>query len=230
MACVFTVVVADEELIFAEALTQLIASDPELRALPPVSEVRQLAEVIAGSEPDLAIISTSLGAAIATGTFPQRPYNLGATRVLLIAAETRIVEVSDALRAGAAGWVAKSASSDELLEAVRRVASGDVFVPEGVLASVVRNLVDESMPRATESQALATLTSREREVLGWMVAGLNRDQISQRLFVSPNTVRTHMQNLLRKLDVHSSLAAAAYGRRHGIRVPEPDVDQFAASR
>jgi DNA-binding NarL/FixJ family response regulator len=228
VSCVFTVVVADEELIFAEALTALLANAPELDVLPPVSDAEHLVEVIAGAEPDLAIIGASLGAAM-SGVHRRRPYHLGATRVLVVADEARIDDISDALRAGAAGWVAKSASSGELLDAARRVAAGDVFVPEGVLASVVRNLVDDGMSRTTESQALASLTTREREVLGWMVAGLNREEISHRLYLSPNTVRTHMQNLLRKLDVHSSLAAAAYGRRHGVRAPEIDIGQFAAT-
>jgi DNA-binding NarL/FixJ family response regulator len=229
VSCVFTVVVADEELIFAEALTALLANAPELDVLPPVSDAGHLVEVITGAQPNLAIIGATLGAAITSGGHRRHPYHLGATRVLVVADEARIDDISDALRAGAAGWVAKSASSGELLDAARRVAAGDVYVPEGVLAPVVRNLVDDGMSRTTESQALASLTTREREVLGWMVAGLNRDEISHRLFLSPNTVRTHMQNLLRKLDVHSSLAAAAYGRRHGIRAPEADIGQFAAA-
>ena len=74
-----------------------------------------------------------------------------------------------------------------------------------------------------DGDPVARLTVREREVLGLLVAGLDRSAIGAPLFLSPNTVRTHIQNVLRKLEVHSSIEAVGLALRHGVRPPTPDT-------
>jgi DNA-binding NarL/FixJ family response regulator len=211
----FTVVVADGERVFADALTSLLESDADLRVLPALSSPAELDRVVADERPDVAIVSSSLGSCNGSTTVPAWAGRGDGTRVLLVGSDSHLEDVTRALQYGASGWLAKDASADELLRAVRAVARGDVHLPPGLLSSVVRVLAESGQPRNVRD-ALAGLTNREHEVLGCMVEGLKRDEIATRLFLSPNTVRTHMQNVLRKLDVHSSLAAAAYARRYGV--------------
>jgi DNA-binding NarL/FixJ family response regulator len=163
----------------------------------------------------VAIVSTTLASCGSAAPVPAWAGRGDGTRVLLVGPDAPLEDVTKALQYGASGWVAKDASAGELLRAVRTVARGDVHLPPGLLSAVVRVLAETGQPRSVRD-ALAGLTSREHEVLGCMVDGLKRDEIAARLFLSPNTVRTHMQNVLRKLDVHSSLAAAAYARRYGV--------------
>jgi DNA-binding NarL/FixJ family response regulator len=213
---VFTVLVADEELIFAEALTSLLQGDGELRVLPAVSTAKDLGQTVTREAPDVVIVGSTLGSSDGSVDVPRWARRESSPRVLMVGGDTRVEHVSKALQSGASGWVAKDASSHELLDAVHAVAAGEVHLPAGVLTPVVRNLADSREARHGAPSPLEALTHREREVLDCMVDGLNREQMSKELFLSPNTVRTHMQNVLRKLDVHSSLAAAAYARRHGI--------------
>jgi DNA-binding NarL/FixJ family response regulator len=210
-----TVVVADDERVFAEALTSLLGSDAELRVLPALSSLEEVEQVVAAEAPDVAILSNTLGSKDGATPVPSWAGTKGATRVLLVGADKDVEVVSHAMQSGASGWVAKNASADELVRAVRTVARGDVHLPPDLITSVVRVLADSGQVRGGR-RGLDALTHREREVLGCMVRGLNRDEIARSLFLSPNTVRTHMQHVLRKLGVHSSIAAAAYARQYGV--------------
>ncbi|WP_405663441.1 response regulator transcription factor [Streptomyces sp. NBC_01166] len=121
-----------------------------------------------------------------------------------------------ALQAGASGWVAKDCSLQRLLAVIRGVLRDETHLPAALLTGVLRELTAARKHRTESEQLVESLTPREREVLRCMVAGLGRKAVAERLFLSPHTVRTHMQNVLGKLGVHSTLAAVALARRAGV--------------
>jgi DNA-binding NarL/FixJ family response regulator len=134
---------------------------------------------------------------------------------------------TEAVRAGATGFVAKDAPVDELLIAIRAALAGESWLPRQLLGGVLRllqgGIPGNSPPSRPEIGPVGRLTAREREVLALLVAGFDRSAIGARLFLSPNTVRTHVQNVLRKLEVHSSIEAVGLALRHGVRPPPPDT-------
>ncbi|MYX23051.1 response regulator transcription factor, partial [Streptomyces sp. SID8380] len=121
-----------------------------------------------------------------------------------------------ALQAGASGWVAKDCSLSRLLTVVRGVLRDETHLPPALLTGVLRELTAARRHRTESERLVESLTPREREVLRCMVAGLGRKAVADRLYLSPHTVRTHMQNVLGKLGVHSTLAAVALARRAGV--------------
>ncbi|GAA3635723.1 LuxR C-terminal-related transcriptional regulator [Streptomyces iranensis] len=121
-----------------------------------------------------------------------------------------------ALQAGASGWVAKDCSLVRLLAVIRGVLREETHLPPALLTGVLRELTAARKHRTESERLVESLTPREREVLRCMVAGLGRKAVAERLFLSPHTVRTHMQNVLGKLGVHSTLAAVALARRAGV--------------
>ena len=121
-----------------------------------------------------------------------------------------------ALQAGASGWVAKDCSLQRLLAVIRGVLRDETHLPPALLTGVLRELTAARKHRTESERLVESLTPREREVLRCMVAGLGRKAVAERLFLSPHTVRTHMQNVLGKLGVHSTLAAVALARRAGV--------------
>ncbi|GHH87387.1 LuxR C-terminal-related transcriptional regulator [Streptomyces capitiformicae] len=121
-----------------------------------------------------------------------------------------------ALQAGASGWVAKDCSLSRLLTVIRGVLRDETHLPPALLTGVLRELTAARKHRTESERLVESLTPREREVLRCMVAGLGRKAVAERLFLSPHTVRTHMQNVLGKLGVHSTLAAVALARRAGV--------------
>ena len=134
-----------------------------------------------------------------------------------------------ALHAGATGWVAKESSLARLLAVVRGVLRDETHLPPALLTGVIRELTTARRDRTESERLVDTLTPREKQILRCMVAGLGRQAVAERLYLSPHTVRTHMQNVLGKLGVHSTLAAVAVARRAGVSPAEPVVPPSIAS-
>ena len=138
------------------------------------------------------------------------------TRPVVLAERDDPVRAARALQAGAWGWVAKDCSLSRLLAVVRGVLRDETHLPPALLTGVLRELTAARRHRTESERLVESLTPREQEVLRCMVAGLGRKAVAERLFLSPHTVRTHMQNVLGKLGVHSTLAAVALARRAGV--------------
>jgi DNA-binding NarL/FixJ family response regulator len=136
-------------------------------------------------------------------------------RVLILSASGEQDDVLDAVKAGATGYLVKSASRTELVEAVTRVARGDtVFTPglAGLVLGEYRRLSDA--PAAAEETP--QLTERETEVLRLVAKGLSYKQIAERLVLSHRTVQNHVQNTLRKLQMHNRVQLARYAIEQGL--------------
>jgi DNA-binding NarL/FixJ family response regulator len=136
------------------------------------------------------------------------------TRILVLSASGEHADVLDAVKAGAAGYLVKSASAEELLAAVRRVAEGfPVFTPglAGLVLGEYRRLAAEP-----EGDSVPALTERETEVLRLVAKGLTARQIGERLVVSHRTVESHVQNTLRKLQLHNRAQLVRYALEQGL--------------
>jgi DNA-binding NarL/FixJ family response regulator len=148
-----------------------------------------------------------------------------AIRTVVLAERDDPRRAAHALQAGASGWVAKDCSLSRLLAVTRGVLRDETHLPPALLTGVLRELTAARRHRTESERLVESLTPREQEVLRCMVAGLGRKAVADRLYLSPHTVRTHMQNVLGKLGVHSTLAAVALARKAGI----PPVDGQGAS-
>ena len=140
------------------------------------------------------------------------------TRVLVLSASGEHVDVLEAVKAGASGYLVKSASVDELADAVRRTAEGDtVFTPglAGLVLGEYRRMAAAPEPDTPQ------LTERETEVLRLVAKGRTARQIADRLVISHRTVENHVQSTLRKLQLHNRVELARYAIEHGLDV-EPD--------
>ncbi|MFI6443366.1 LuxR C-terminal-related transcriptional regulator [Kitasatospora sp. NPDC050543] len=142
-------------------------------------------------------------------------------RAIVLAAADDPRRAARAFHAGAGGWVAKESSLSRLMAVVRGVLRDETHLPPALLTGVIRELTNARRDRTESERLVDTLTPREKQVLRCMVAGLGRQAVAERLYLSPHTVRTHMQNVLGKLGVHSTLAAVAVARRAGVGPAEP---------
>ncbi len=137
-------------------------------------------------------------------------------RVIVLATADDPHRAVRALQAGAGGWVAKESSLGRLMAVIRGVMRDETHLPPTLLTGVIRELTAARRDRTESERLVDSLTPREKQVLRCMVAGLGRQAVADRLYLSPHTVRTHMQNVLGKLGVHSTLAAVALARRAGV--------------
>lgn len=136
-------------------------------------------------------------------------------RVLILSASGEQADVLEAVKAGATGYLVKSASRDELLAAVRRVAAGDTVFTAGLAGLVLGEFRRMSGP-TTAGPATPELTERETEVLKMVAKGMSYRQIAERLVLSHRTVQNHVQNTLRKLQMHNRVELTRYAIAQGL--------------
>jgi len=139
--------------------------------------------------------------------------------VVLLADHTDATRLAACLRWGVRGWVLRSSSMDDLLEAIREADAGGTWIPPRELTRVLGELVWSSPADDPFQVLMGSLTRREREVLSCLVEGLDRPAVAVRLRLSTNTVRTHVQSILAKLGVNSCVAAVALVRRTSTTTP-----------
>ncbi|HEX5088283.1 MAG TPA: response regulator transcription factor [Nocardioides sp.] len=142
-------------------------------------------------------------------------------RVLILSASGEQQDVLDAVKAGATGYLVKSASRKELLDAVRRVAHGDTVFTPGLAGLVLGEYRRLSEPAADPGRP--TLTERETEVLRMVAKGMSYKQIADRLVLSHRTVQNHVQNTLRKLQMHNRVELTRYAIAQGLDADEDDA-------
>lgn len=238
------VLVADAHRVFAESLAAALAAEPDVDVLPAGSgqaALRSLERAAAEGRrfdvflvdadldrdvPAAAAVPAPVQAVAGNGSSTGAPGGISLTarvrsahpqtRTVVLAARDDPARAAAALQAGAYGWVAKDSSLSRLLAVIRGVLRGETHLPPALLTGVLRELTAAREHRTESEQLVESLTPREHEVLRCMVAGLGRKAVAERLYLSPHTVRTHMQNVLGKLGVHSTLAAVALARRAGV--------------
>jgi DNA-binding NarL/FixJ family response regulator len=180
-------------------------------------EGRQAIRIAAATRPDVVVLDLQLpdisGVEVIDGLIGLMP----GIRVLMLSASGEQQSVLDAVKAGAAGYLIKSAAPEEFLEAVRRTAAGDtVFTPglAGLVLGEYRRLA--AVPDPAEDGGTPRLTERETEVLRLVAKGLSYKQIAERLGLSHRTVQNHVQNTLGKLQLHNRVELTRYAIEQGL--------------
>jgi DNA-binding NarL/FixJ family response regulator len=172
--------------------------------------------LLVGRHIDIVLLDSELpeGLYLAAELAHAQPTGPQPIRVIMLGTELEATRVVAALRAGVAGWVPKDDSIEHLFEAIQGAMRGEIWLPAAAVGPVLRLLLrQESQREASQKHPLASLTPREREVLSYLVEGLGRREVGERMHLSANTIRSHLQNLMGKLKVHSTLEAVAIARQ-----------------
>jgi len=212
--------VVDDYVSFAEALACRLDIEPGLTA-SAVTTIEQTRSALTERRFDVVLLDVELdgtdGIEFADEALSDHPD----MRIVVVTAgrdESRIIE---AVQIGVSGWVLKDEPIEHLLSVVWGALRGETWIPPRLLTYVLTELKSTQSERAEQAARLATLSPREKQILGCLAAGMSADAIAGQLFLSRNTIRTHVHNMLKKLHVHSALAAVALARRAGLSVPDP---------
>jgi two-component system NarL family response regulator len=213
-----SILIVDDHMLFAEALQLRLRKERDLQPVCIATSADEALTSAAKEPPDVAILDYRLGRDNGADLAAHLLGLVGNCQVIMLSETTEISEVLQALRNGARGWLAKTTDVEDVVRAVCGVVRGDAFLSPSLLGGVLSALATHSAE--PEVNPLSALTTRERQVLACLVEGLTRSEIAARLFISTNTARTHNQNLLAKLDAHSTLEAVSIALRHGIRASD----------
>ena len=209
------VVVVDDHTLVRQGIVGLLASQSDIDVVGQAGDAREAMEVIASVAPDVVLMDIAMPGQSGLDATREIRDRFPAVQVLVVTIHDREDYLFQALRAGAAGYVLKGAEVQDLLEAVRTVQRGEVYL----FPSVTKKLVADYLRRSQAGEDRTTydgLSDREREILGLIAQGLTTNAIAATLFLSPHTVQSHRDHIMTKLDLHSKAALIKYAIAHGL--------------
>lgn len=209
-----SVMVVDDHPIWRDAVARDLADDGfnVVATADGVASARRRAAVV---KPDVVVMDMRLGDGDGVEATMEVLEVSPSTRVLVLSASDERDDVLEAVKAGATGYLVKSASKAELADAVRATAAGRaVFTPS--LAGLVLGEYRRIAQTSDSGPAVPSLTDRETEVLRFVAKGLSAKQIAERLSLSHRTVENHVQATFRKLQVANRVEATRYAIEHGL--------------
>ncbi|MBB5960532.1 DNA-binding NarL/FixJ family response regulator [Saccharothrix tamanrassetensis] len=212
-----SVMVVDDHPLWRDGVARDLA-ERGFEVVATASDAASAVRIARAVRPDVVLMDLNLGGPSGVEATTMITGSLDGTRVLVLSASGEHDDVLEAVKAGASGYLVKSASAEELVEAVNRTAAGDAVFTAG-LAGLV--LGEYRRMAATPDEDKPQLTDRETEVLRLVAKGLTARQIANRLVISHRTVENHVQSTLRKLQLHNRVELARYAIEHGLDV-EPE--------
>jgi DNA-binding NarL/FixJ family response regulator len=216
-----SVAVVDDQPLARGGLRTIIDSEPDLVVVGEAADGQQALRLVAATAPDVVVMDLRMP--VMDGIEATRRVLAGhpGIRVLVLTTFDDDELVQDALRAGAAGFLLKDASPEQLVHAIRMVHGGHtVLAPEITRAVVARSVTAGGpAPRAGSAALLARLTEREREIMTLLAGGLSNRQIASRLVVTEGTVKTHVSNILGKTERTSRVHLVSLAYESGLVQP-----------
>jgi DNA-binding NarL/FixJ family response regulator len=207
------VLIADQQRTFADALATRLDDEDDIQVVGAVQVEAPGPWLIAGKSIDVMVLDGDLPGGAANRLCAEISGRREPMRVVTLSSSSEPDRIVAAIRAGSDSWVRKDQSLEDLLRVIRGAAHGESWLPPSETGNVVRLLLQEQDRHREKERQLATLTPRERAVLACLAEGAeHRVAVAQQLHLSVNTVRTHLQNLMAKLGVHSALEAVALMR------------------
>lgn len=219
------VLLAEEQGLFRSALRVALGSEPGLHVVAETVDVETTVATSLRLRPDLVLLAANLAPdASLAGTCRRLQEVDPPPAVLVVTDDDDHALLLQLLDGGAIGYVTRDSRLSDLVHSVNAALRGEACVPRRMLGGLLKELINRRRVADAATERINRLSQREREVLAELAAGRDGDAIAAHLFISPQTVRTHIQNVLAKLEVHSRLEAANLAREHGLVSEERGVD------
>lgn len=213
MAEKIRVFLTDDHAIVRQGIRALLATEPDIEVVGEAADGREAVRGIAATEPDVVLMDLMMPEMDGIEAIQQVRARQPRARILVLTSFQSDDKVFPAIKAGALGYLLKDSSPDDLLRAIRQVHRGESSLHPMIARRVLQEL---SRPVGGESALPEPLTARELEVLQQVARGLSNQQIAERLVISEATVRTHVSNILGKLQLASRTQVALYALREGL--------------
>ncbi len=212
-----TILIIDDHPLFREGLKAIIERDNRFEVVGEAGNGREGLRLAKELKPDLALVDMSLPDQSGIQLTRELKNASLKTRIMIITMHSKVDYIVKAFRAGATGYVVKESASERLLQGMDTVLKGEYFMDSSVSHKVVKKLMQfpEKGAKITDA-SYDTLTPREQEIMVLLAEGLSSKEIAEKLFISPKTVDNHRTNILRKLNLHSTIELIRYAAKVGI--------------
>ncbi len=212
-----TVLIADDQAMVRAGLRLILEAEDDIVVIAEASNGEEGVRLARREKPDVVLMDVRMPVMDGLEATRQITEQVEGTRVIVLTTFDLDDYVYGSLRNGASGFLLKDADGDQLVEAVRVIASGDALIAP----SVTKRLISEFAlrPESAVIEGLDELTEREIEVLGLVAKGLSNVEIAEALFVSETTVKTHVSHILAKLQLRDRVQAVVAAYESGLATP-----------
>lgn len=210
------VLIVEDHAILAGALAEVLSGESGITVGGTVSTAADAVSAAVNQRPNVALVAYRLpgvGGLAAAGMIRSAAPGVA---VVFHTADDKESALLDAIDAGATGFLTRSASSEQIIEAVRRAARGEVLIPAALFAKAIARQRESARQAHERARLFASFTRRELEILHLLADGLDTATMADRLEIADHTVEWHVRHVIEKLDVHSKLQAVLAAARRGI--------------
>jgi DNA-binding NarL/FixJ family response regulator len=221
------ILLVDDHALFRVGMRQILEREPDLEVVAEAEDSRTAFEAAQATLPDIILLDLSIPAPGGIETTQRIKREVPSTGIIALAVDEDEDQLFDAIKAGAAAFILKDISPDDLVTIIRRVNSGEYLINDKVFSrpAVASRVLKEFRELAVYGQEaapiFAPLSPREVEILDNIAKGMTNKQVAYALSISEQTVKNHMSSILRKLSVNDRTQAVVYAMKQGwIRIPE----------
>lgn len=210
-------VIADDQALFREGLRLLLSRDGSIEVVGEAVNEVQLIEIVRTLQPDILLLNFHMPGVDGLDAALFIKQTSPVTKVLLLPAARDEAMILKALKAGVRGYLSMNASGSDLLKAIQALYHGELWVERRLMAALLEGeSFTDLKPEEQHPRIKELLTAREREILRLVASGSTNKETAQALFISEKTVRSHLSNIFRKLQVTRRAQAIAYAIRRGL--------------
>ncbi|MBN1314595.1 MAG: response regulator transcription factor [Anaerolineales bacterium] len=209
------VILADDHRIVRKGCRALLNEENDIQVVGEATDGREALQLVDKLHPDVLVTDLQMPGMQGLEAIRRLKQSGSPVGVLVLTMHKDTESILRALRGGAAGYVLKDAAVSDLVQGIRTVYQGEIFLSPSIATQVITRLM-EGLGDEDITSPLELLTDREREILQLLAEGRSRQEISDLLSVSPKTVDSHRANLMNKLDLNNEAALVRFAARYGL--------------
>ncbi|MFT4288677.1 response regulator [Nocardioides sp.] len=203
------VVIIDDQELFRRGLAMLLTAETGIEVAGEAGDGAQGVELVASVVPDVVLLDIRMPRQSGIEACAAIKDAVPSAKIIILTVSDEEADLYEAVKSGASGYLLKDSSIEEVAQAVRVVADGQSLISPSMAVKLIDEFKQMSRPERSHVPGLK-LTERELEVLRFVAKGLNNRDIAKELFISENTVKNHVRNILEKLQLHSRMEAVMY--------------------
>lgn len=217
------VVIADDQALLAGTFRLLIDSVEDMEVVGTAEDGRQAIDLVRATKPDVVLMDIRMPGMDGLAATENICHDsaLHSTKVLILTTFELEEYVAQALHAGASGFLGKDVGPQELIHAIRTVCAGQALLSPMATRALIARYLARPQPHSASRHLLDVLTTREREILIHVAEGLSNEEIAERLYLSPLTIRTHVQRAMTKLGARHRAQLVVIAFQTGLVRVEP---------